>query len=387
MYRRNAEKLARELASYYPCISINGPRQSGKTTLAKEVFPNHPYINFENPDTIRRAKSDWRSFLKNYHDGAIFDEVQHVPELLSYLQEIIDSSEKTGRFILTSSQNFLFTESVTQSLAGRVGQVTLLPLSHQELNPKKPLFESILTGGFPRLHMQKIPPYTFYSDYLATYLERDVRQLKNIDKLTQFQNFLRLCAGRIGQVVNFTTLAQDAGVSNVTAQAWMTILQASYIIKLLPPYHTNMNKRLVKAPKLYFCDTGLAAMLLEIESPSRLSLDKAKGHLVENFIILELLKTRLNQGKSDRMYFWRDYNGQEVDLIVEWGGELKAIEIKSTATFAPEFTKSLQNFCDFAPEGTKPFVIYTGDEHFTMRDITVLPFSDMYEYLCPLLPD
>jgi len=378
MYRRDAENSIKRYATLYPCVGITGPRQSGKSTLAQTLFPHLPYVLLENIGTRTIAQNDPQNFLKKYAGGAIFDEIQHVPELLSYLQGEVDANQTPGRFIITGSQNFALSQAISQSLAGRIGMITLLPLSLHELNPNSSSDELILKGGYPRLHVMNMQPHDFFPPYIQTYIERDVRQIKNIENLTTFERFLSLCAGRIGQVLNFSSLAQDCGISHVTAQQWLNVLQASYIVFTLSPYHNNFNKRLIKMPKLYFYDTGLACSLLGIEDTTQLDRHFARGHLFENLAVLELLKSRLNAGRRPHLFFWRDRTGHEVDVIAEWGASLKAIEIKSSSTFATAFLKGVEYFKEIAGGNTENFVIYAGAEEYAVRDMKIIPLKSIY---------
>ncbi len=377
MYTRAISPVLKRFASLYPVIGITGPRQSGKTTLAKFLFPHLPYVSLENLDIRLQAQTDPRAFLAHYHDGAIFDEVQNVPELLSYLQEKVDEDSRKGRYVVTGSQNFALSAHIAQSLSGRIGMTTLLPLSLTELENLKDPPSSIFKGGYPGLHHLKMHPLDFYPNYIQTYIERDVKQLKNIENLGRFQTFLKLCAGRIGQLLNLSSLAQDAGISHTTARQWITILEASYIVFTLQPYHQNFNKRLIKMPKLYFYDTGIACTLLGLEKESQLNTHYLKGALFENLVILEVLKARLNQGLPPNLYFWRDQTGHEVDLIGEWGGELHAMEIKLGATFQNEYIKNLRYFINIAKdtskESIKGYLIYTGNQEGNVLGVSLIP--------------
>jgi hypothetical protein len=358
LYTRTATILAERYAAIYPVIAINGPRQSGKTTLAKTKFPHLPYVSLEDFSIQHQFQSDPHKFLEPYRSGAIFDEVQHAPQLLSYLQQIIDSNDENGRFVITGSQNFVLSQTVSQSLAGRVGQITLLPLSYKELATQTITpSECIINGGYPRLYKNNMHAYEFYPSYISSYIERDVRQIQNIENLSLFKKFLLLCAGRVGQLLNVNALAQECGIVQTTARKWLSILEASYIVFLLAPYHTNFNKRLVKHPKLYFYDTGLAASLLSITSTEQLDLHFARGSLFENVVILEILKHRLNTGTSPNLSFWRDSTGREVDLIDEWGGVTTAFEIKSGYTYHTGDTKGLEYFANLAPS-CRCYVVY-----------------------------
>jgi predicted AAA+ superfamily ATPase len=350
VFQRDVAPTIKRYAESFRAVGITGPRQSGKTTLAKILFPHLPYISLENLDIRIQALEDPRRFLSLYPSGAIFDEIQHAPILLSYLQEIIDSSSEKGRFVITGSQHFALTEHINQSLAGRIGMLTLLPLSLSEQGYPSDINLQMFTGGYPGLHQDKLRPQDFYTSYLQTYIERDLRQIKAIENLSRFQTFLKLCAGRIGQIVNFSSLAADCGISHVTAHQWLNILEASYIVFTLSPFHKNFNKRLIKMPKLYFYDTGLACNLLGVENEKQLDSHYLKGGLFENLIILELLKERLNQGLQPNLYFWRDRTGFEIDCIAEWSGKTKAIEIKYTQTFKQDFIKNLKYFQTIVPE-------------------------------------
>jgi len=380
MYKRTIAPILTRFSKIYPILGITGPRQSGKTTVAKMLFPDLPYVLLENIDIRIQAQNDPRAFLKQYENGAIFDEIQHAPELLSYLQGIVDASPTKGRFVLTGSQNFALTSHISQSLAGRVGMTTLLPLSLAELNQFDNINELIFSGGYPGLHALQINPLDFYPSYIQTYLERDVRQLKNIENLGQFQTFLKLCAGRVGQIINLSSLALDCGISHTTARQWLTLLEASYVIFFLQPFYRNFNKRLIKMPKLYFYDTGLACSLLGLEKSTQLESHYLNGALYENLIILELLKGRLNRALPPNLYFWRDRTGHEVDLIAEWGGQIKAIEIKAGSTFQPDFIKGVRYFCELS-ETAHGYLVYSGQQAGTYLDTALVPFNQIDKLL------
>ena len=365
MIARQLGEKAQQLFGQFPALMITGPRQSGKTTLIRSLFSELPYVSLEEPDIRQRALEDPRSFLKNYPNGAVLDEVQRVPNLFSYLQGIIDSNADC-HFVLSGSQHFLLMEQVTQSLAGRVAILQLLPLSLLEMkNAELPLSsveETMFTGGYPRIFNQEITPYDFHTSYLQTYVERDVRQLRQVSDLDLFVRFIRLCAGRIGQLLNVHSLASDVGISTPTAQAWLSVLQTSHIIFLLQPHFKNFNKRLVKTPKLYFTDTGLACNLLGIEKAEQLTSHFLRGGLFENLIILELLKNRYNQGKKSNLYFWRDNHGREVDCLVENIDRFKAIEIKSSQTTNSAFFDGLNFWKDLTADATESTsVVFGGD--------------------------
>ncbi len=367
MLKRDMYQILLKVANYYPIITLTGPRQSGKTTLIKNAFPNLPYVLLETPDVRERAQEDPKSFLGKYPDGAIFDEVQNVPELFSYLQGVVDDNDKI-RFVLSGSQNFLLLEKITQSLAGRTAILKLLPFSLEELkNTRYEIrnsLEYVFKGSYPRLYDKDIPVQLFYSDYLQTYVERDVRTIKNIGNLNTFRRFLQLCAGRTGQILNLDSLATDTGISLNTAKSWLSILEASYIVYLLQPHHKNFSKRLVKRPKIYFYDTGLACNLLKIASVDQLDLHYLKGNLFENFVINELLKTKLNNGQIPNLYFWRDNHGTEIDCLVETATRLIPIEIKSSSTYRNDFFKNLTYFNKLANNSSSgSYLIYNGDEN------------------------
>lgn len=366
MIQREITKKLLEISNYYQIITVTGPRQSGKTTLIKDVFKELPYVLLETPDIRQRAQEDPKSFLSNYSKGAIFDEIQNVPELFSYLQGIIDENSAI-KFVLSGSQNFLLLEKVNQTLAGRTGILKLLPFSTDELKDsnhwnENPL-EFVFKGMYPRIYDRGIPPELFYSDYIQTYVERDVRSIKNIGSLSSFSRFLSLCAGRIGQLLNIDSLASDVGIASNTAKEWLSILEASYIIYTLKPHHKNFNKRLVKRPKLYFYDTGLACNLLQINSVNELDMHFAKGNLFENFILTELLKKRFNNAKTSNLYFWRDHHGKEIDCIIEKANSLIPIEIKSSKTYQKEHFKHM-NYWNKLSDNSKEnsYLVYAGDE-------------------------
>jgi len=377
MFNRSIEAILRRYAEIYPVIGITGPYQSGKTTIARTLFAHLPYVNLENIDIRMQAQGDPRAFLSRYYTGGIFDEIQHVPELLSYLQQIVDESDEKGRYVITGSQNFALSQHISQSLSGRIGMTTLLPLSLYELGMSDDISAAIFKGGYPGLYQNNMQPMEFYPSYIQTYLERDVRQLKNIENLGRFQNFVKLCAGRIGQVVNYSSLAQDADISHTTARQWLTILEASYLIFTLQPFYQNFSKRLIKNPKLYFYDTGLACSLLGLEQESQIETHYLKGNLYENMVILEILKERLNKGLPAHLYFWRDLTGHEVDLIAEWGGTIKAIEIKASSTFQPSFFKNVNYFNTLSAQ-EKGYVVYMGQEEGMYQNNTLLPLKKIY---------
>lgn len=364
MIRRDPFTLLKELVSEFKAIAITGPRQSGKTTMVKLFFPEKPYVSLENPADRNLALSDPVSFLSAYPEGAVLDEAQKAPELFSYLQGILDNSNQKGRFILTGSNNFLLLESISQSLAGRVAYVDLLPfsISESKICPQPPisLEEHIFLGGYPAIVHDRTKWDAWFSSYVRTYIERDVRLIKNISDLSSFQRFLYLCAGRIGQQINLTNLANDTGVDHKTIQSWLGILQASYIVYTLPPYYKNFNKRLTRSSKLYFYDTGLACYLLGIKNYSELINHGYRGALFENFIIVEMLKNRFNKGQRSNLFYWRDSSGNEIDVLIDQGSTQIPVEIKSAATLNMDFFKGL-NYWQKLTGQTEGYIVYSGE--------------------------
>ncbi|RKY10332.1 MAG: AAA family ATPase [Planctomycetota bacterium] len=348
MITREIQKELLVCAKEYPAVTILGPRQSGKTTLSKMAFPDHAYCSLEEPDTRREAKNDPKGLLAGFSGGVILDEIQRVPELLSYLQGLIDANPDPGRFILTGSHQPQVHHAVSQSLAGRTAMLELLPFSTDEIaqygRKADCPYEMILKGFYPRLHDNKLRPGRFYGSYLSTYIERDVRALINLKDLTHFEEFLRLVAGRIGQLVNYSSIASDVGVSSTTIKNWVSVLKASYILFELPPYFTNIRKRVMKSSKLYFVDVGLAAWLLELKTASQVQRDPLRGALYENLLIMEVVKRILNQGERPNLHFYRDAKGNEVDLLIPKARQFTAVEIKSGQTFQPEFIAGIEHF-------------------------------------------
>ncbi|MDA3780027.1 MAG: ATP-binding protein [Bacteroidales bacterium] len=343
MIKRRAEKELLILAKQFKAIAIVGPRQSGKTTLATQTFPNLPYVSLENPDTRRFALEDPRGFLAQYNSGVILDEAQRVPEIFSYLQQVLDNTSLLGKFIITGSNNFLLQETISQSLAGRIAYLYLLPFSISELSNKNTLNLNnlIYKGFYPPIYDQPVESSKWYANYIRTYIERDVRQLKNIADLNSFERFIRLCAGRIGQLLNLNSLAIETGVTNKTIASWISVLESSFIIHRIQPHHKNFNKRVIKMAKIYFYDTGLACNLLGITSPEQLSLHYLGGSIFENFVINELLKYRFNRGERHNLFFWRDNIGHEIDVVIENNDKLLPIEIKSGKTITQDYFKGL----------------------------------------------
>lgn len=371
MVQRNAEKKVRLFAKQFRALAIVGPRQSGKTTLAKTVFPKKPYVSLEDPDERSLALQDTRFFLSRFKNGAIIDEAQRVPELFSYLQAIIDKSDRNAQFVLTGSNNFLLQQSISQSLAGRIGYIDLLPFTLSEIKETGTIFkqleEWILKGCYPEIYDKKRKPDIWYPAYIRTYAERDVRQLKNIGNTNQFTKFLRLCAGRTGQLLNINALSIESGLDMRTVQAWLSILESSYIVYLLKPHSTNYNKRLVKTSKLYFHDTGLACSLLGIKTSNELEVSHFRGALFENAVVNEIQKQNANSIKSSELFFWRDNKGIEIDLLKENGTKRLPVEIKASQTFNTDYLKSI-NYWNALSGNKTGMLIYGGDKSFELPD-------------------
>lgn len=368
------------MAKGFPIVAITGPRQSGKTTLAKLTFPQKPYLSLEDPDVRSTAESDPRGLLAGFPEGAILDEAQRAPQLFSYLQTKVDEQIIPGMFVLTGSQQFGLLTGITQSLAGRVGLIHLLPFDASELSSVRQLPESLeellVRGLYPPLYDRDILPGDWFSGYIATYVERDARQLINVRDLSAFQRFVKMCAARTAQILNLSSLAADCGITHNTAASWISVLEASYLIHLLRPHHRNFNKRLIKAPKLYFLDVGLAAWLLGIHSSEQIRFHAQRGALFETFVVTEFLKGRFNQGLPSNLFYWRDSKGLEIDLILEAGEKLDAIEIKSGQTIAPDFFSSLKRWGKLAGQADLPaWLIYGGDKALSNENISIVPWS------------
>lgn len=380
MIPRAAEITLRDLLHGFPIVTITGPRQSGKTTLARAVLADKPYFSLEDPDVRRLALDDPRAFLARLPDGGVLDEVQRAPELLSYLQTRVDADGRMGLFLLTGSQQFGLMASITQSLAGRTAFIELLPFSSAELATggiAPPGIDDLLyAGGYPALYDRELPPQSWFPAYVTAYVERDVRQLVKVQDLETFQRFLRLCAGRSGQLMNLSALAADSGVTHNTAKAWISVLEASYIVFQLRPHHENFNKRLVKAPKLYFLDTGLLCWLLGIHEVGQLAAHPLRGSIFETFVVAEIIKGRLNQGQRPSLHFWRDSNGNEVDVIADVGMRLMPIEIKSGQTLNRDFFVSLERWIAGAGERVAvPTLVYGGTESYERKGIRVVGWN------------
>ena len=379
--KRKIESTILESVKYFPVITVTGPRQSGKTTMLKQIFPHLHYYSLEDLDTRSFAMEDPVRFLHLHEDGMILDEVHNYPELLSYIQGIVDE-QPHKKFVLSGSSNFALLKKVSQSLAGRSGVFELMPLSIEEVKGQIEYVDDadqlLYQGLYPAVCSCKNIPKFLYPSYVKTYLERDVRDLLNVKDIRLFNMFLKLCAGRIGSVFNASEIAGEIGVSSKTIQAWVSILQASYVVYLLPPYFENSRKRLTKSPKMYFCDTGLACTLLGIESAEQLAFDKMRGHLFENLIVVELLKRRLNEGKESNLYFYRDSNQNEVDILVNNGSSLDAIEVKSAMTYNPSFEKALLKVNEWVnPPVGKRTIIYAGTLEDDKGDIRLLNYRNM----------
>lgn len=362
----------------YPVITLTGPRQSGKTTLCKMLFPEKRYYSLENIDVRNRAKTDPRSFLSEcLVSGAILDEIQRVPDLTSYIQGVVDEHDKPGQFILTGSQNFQLMHLVSQSLAGRTALAALLPFSYKEIYGDEivPIDKVLYSGFYPRIYDKKLNPTEALAFYVSTYIERDMRELLNIKDLGKFEMFLKICAGRTAQIVNLSNMANDCGITHNTARSWLDVLEASYIIFLVRPHHANFGKRLIKAPKLYFTDVGLAAYLLEISDTAHLASHPLKGQLFENFVVADLLKARYNGGHRNNIYYYRDNTGNEIDVILDNGVTTTPVEIKLGATLNNDYFKSLRFYKKINPKGCeKPVLIYGGVENEKRDDVDVVSY-------------
>lgn len=377
---RLAASTVQRLAKGFPVVAITGPRQSGKTTLTRQLFPAKPYVSLENPEQRQFATDDPKRFLAQFADGAIIDEVQRVPFLLSWLQGLVDERQRMGDFVLTGSQQFDLVRHITQSLAGRVGRVELLPLQGLELQQANLLGGDVdnlmVTGHYPALYSRDLLPQDWFSNYVATYVERDVRQLLQIKDLQLFQRFLRLAAARSGQLLNLSSLGADVGISSVTAREWIGVLEASYLVMRLPPYFENFGKRLVKTPKLYFLDTGLMCWLLGIHSAAILSTHPLRGQVFETMVVVEAYKAALNKGQQAALYFWRDSAGQEVDLLAQRDGVFESYEIKSGSTFSADWFKQLTKLEKLNPNAARSTVIYGGSESSSRSQGEVLAWAD-----------
>jgi predicted AAA+ superfamily ATPase len=372
------------LSAQFPAIGILGPRQSGKTTLAKTLFPKHKYINLEELDTRHFAEEDPRRFLKSLEgeSGVILDEIQRAPDLLSYIQVHIDEWQKPGFFILTGSENILLSQHISQTLAGRIALVTLLPLSIEELQDASCLpaemEETLFRGFYPSLYAKTVDSKEWIQSYIQTYIERDVRHIKQIPDLSLFQKFLKLCAGRVGQLLDLTSIGNDCGITANTVRSWLSVLEATYVIFLLQPHHKNFSKRLIKSPKLYFYDTAIACHLLSISSPKDISTHYLRGGLFESMVLSDLLKQRFNAGLTSNLYFWRDKSGHEVDCLLDYGTKLIPIEIKSGETISSDFFTGLVKWNQLSGNNSsQSYVVYGGREGQTRSQGVVLGWEQL----------
>ena len=386
MVTRDITKELVRSAAEYPVVTILGPRQSGKTTLARMAFPEKPYFSLEDPDIRAAAEVDPRGFLSQVEGGAILDEVQRLPALLSYLQGMVDRNGRRGRFVLTGSHQPRLHEAISQSLAGRTAVLSLWPFSLHELRhygSSYSPYELVVRGCFPRVHEEGLEPRRFYNSYLQTYVERDLRALIQVRDLSQFQQFLTLLAGRVGQIAHLASLSNDVGVSSTTLRSWLSVLEASYVVFELPPFFENIRKRVVKSPKIFFTDVGLAAFLLGIHTEEQASRDPLRGHLYENLVIADIIKGGLNRAIRPEVYFFRDSHGGEVDLLIREGGTLTPVEIKSAGTFSAEFIKGLERFQTLGIKRLAPgAVLYNGERQFSVRGVRVfnpLLVEDIWE--------
>lgn len=378
-------KIIEQLKIYktkYPILALTGPRQSGKTTLLKELFHDYTYLSLENPDLRAFAENDPNGFFEKYSQFCIFDEVQRVPQLFSYLQTIVDEKKIMGQFILSGSQNFHLMKNITQSLAGRVALFKLLPFDFGELHSANLMEDdytkAILKGFYPAIYDRSIPSQVFYSNYIQTYVERDITELVNIRDMRTFRVFLSLCASRAGQLLNLNSLATECGITQPTAKAWISLLESSYIIFLLQPYHKNFDKRVIKSPKIYFYDTGLLCHLLKIKDTDQIKFNSYKGNLFENMIVGEYVKQNFHQNKMEELWFWRDSNGHEVDLIRQDDDLLNVIEIKSTKTVTTDLFKEITYFENLAKDEIKSkSLVYAGDDNQKRTNVNVLSWNQM----------
>lgn len=386
MIERILAARLRHMAGKFPVVTVTGPRQSGKTTLCRSEFPDKPYVSLEPPDTREFALRDPRGFLSAYEDGAILDEVHRAPELLSYLQPMVDARPSRGRFILTGSAQFSLLHSLNQSLAGRTALLELPPMGLEEVrrfpNPPTQLYDLIWRGGYPAVYDRELEPGEWYPSYVTTYLERDVRAILNVGDIMAFQAFLRLAAGRVGQLVNLSSLGADAGITHSTTQAWLAVLEAGYLAWRLRPWHANVSKRLIKTPKLHFLDTGLVCYLLGIRSAEQLRDHPLRGAIFETWVASEIHKSRAHRGLPPALSFYRDSRGEEVDLLLELGRELLAIEVKSGATVAQDFFTSLDGLAATLAKSPRPpalrkFIVYGGAEAQSRAAGTVIPWSQL----------
>ena len=398
MYRRVLEKELKQVARHYPVVTLTGPRQSGKTTLVRTSFPKHEYASLEEPDLREFAIDDPRGFLEQFSGPVVLDEVQRAPDLFSYIQTVVDETDSPGQFVLSGSQNFLLLESISQSLAGRTAILHLLPLSLGEIErrksfplakigrelprgrptQKRDVMETLFRGFYPRIHDKELEARRWYADYYRTYIERDVRSVVNVGDLESFGRFVRLCAGRSGQLLNLTSLANDCGIAHTTARRWLSILEASFLVTLLRPHYGNFGKRLIKSPKLYFLDTGLLCYLLRIRSPDDLRFHASRGAIFEGYVLSELFKNLLNHGMETDLYFWQDSAGHEIDILLEKGDKLVPIEVKSGQTISRDYFKGIDLWRKLVKDAEHPAaLVYAGDRAFRRKNVTVYRWSSL----------
>jgi predicted AAA+ superfamily ATPase len=392
MITRRLEKKLHQIAGYYPAVVVTGPRQSGKTTLCRMAYPQKSYISLEAMDSRDFAVNDPRGFLSEYADGAIIDEIQHAPELLTYMQGEIDARPDTGRFILTGSQHFGLSHSISQSLAGRCGILVLLPPDIGELSafPSSPaeLYHLLWQGAYPRIYDRMIPAHQWLADYTTTYIQRDVRQVINVGDLQTFSAFIKLCAGRTAQEINLSKLGSDAGISHNTARSWLSVLETSYIVHRLPAWHANIRKQIVKAPKLHFFDSGLVCYLLGIREPSQLRFHPLRGAIFESWVASEVYKASAHRGLQPRLFHYREARGPEIDLLIEQGQTLSTVEIKSGVTANRDFFENLKRFSDRLrdtqdPRAIQQYVVYGGNDSQNRSGAQVLSWRHVQR----LIPD
>jgi len=383
MIKRKLKQRALELSKKFPVLAVVGPRQSGKTTLVKDAFAAMDYVNLEEPDTRQFAQNDPRSFLTEHSSGVIIDEIQRVPELFSYIQSIVDKRKSSGQFVITGSQHILLHENISQTLAGRVAILSLLPFSYEEIKgvtSSENVNNFLFKGFYPPIYDRKMEPADWYSNYITTYVERDVRLVKNVTNLNSFGTFIKMCAGRIGQLLNLSSLANEIGITVNTAKAWISLLETSFVLFRLHSYHKSFNKRLVKMPKLYFYDVGLASNLLGIQKAEQIQTHYSYGNLFENFVVVEIMKYYLNRGFIKNIYFWRDKLGREIDLILEDGGTITPLEIKAGKTITTEFVKNLEYWNLLTGNSsTNSYLIYGGDQRQKRKHFSVLPWYNFNE--------
>ena len=387
MIKRSITSILRSRLDKFPILSLTGPRQSGKTTLLKNVFTDYTYFNMERPDHRELFLSDPIGFLKSIGAKVIFDEAQRLPDLFSYIQVVSDERGSTGQYILSGSQSFMMNNHISQSLAGRTHISHLLPFDSLELpnRSQQHISERIFNGFYPRLHNVGINAVDFYPSYIQTYIERDIRSLKAIENLNIFSRFIALCAGRIGQVLNLSSLANDAGISVNTVKSWLSLLEAGFILYQIQPYHKNYYKRLIKSPKLYFYDTGLACSLLKIQNPEMMSTHFLYGALYENYIISEIIKVQYHSGIRPAVYYWRESNGNEIDCIIELANQsIIALEIKAGETFNKDYLKNLKKF-PTDPDSISKKLIYTGVEELTVSNIDIIGQNKIRSFLKNLI--